>query len=277
MALDETIGAQIEASGWRTGSVVSIDSQDTLRNLIKKSGRPGLSGLVNGRKPVIVSQWCDLVHPSLEAEPNFEVILARESESYDPNKGPGRSSRCLHLETFSLGTLEFSAHDITPLPRESLLSLDRDASKELSFAEAMGVMSWIGKRYFRVPIPTALTKRMPFGKDPVRAKFKRLTKYIHEVRASIAPADVELDEHTEYLVQLYLIFKSQANVPEIAKDLDWLKAWAQSLKGVKLQINARAADSFSYAEALATSHLDLDSLTYGPNGSPSAGLAPLLG
>ncbi|HDO34590.1 MAG TPA: hypothetical protein ENH08_05665, partial [Chromatiales bacterium] len=59
------IGEQIKAAGWRQGC------------LLRRADLPGLRfDLPADQFAIVVSQSCDLVHHSLDTEPNIEIVTA---------------------------------------------------------------------------------------------------------------------------------------------------------------------------------------------------------
>jgi len=81
---------EIEAKGWRQGSVLLVEKNDALYEK---------QHLIEGLY-VLISQSCDIVHEDFKNEPIVELLHIKEIEQakYDGNYTCGKNPRTLHFE-----------------------------------------------------------------------------------------------------------------------------------------------------------------------------------
>lgn len=95
--------SKISANGWQQGSVLP----DELTGEVRSS-----TGLETANPPlsVVLSQDCDLVHPSYETEPTVELIVGRLVDAADNNLRHGRNPRATN-------GLKYRSHAAARVPR----------------------------------------------------------------------------------------------------------------------------------------------------------------
>jgi hypothetical protein len=144
-------------SEWRQGAVVP-------RALVPAGILPPEIG--QEAKLVIISHDCDIVQPSLDAEPFVELLIAKPlpEEHKDGTLFRGRNSR--KLQFWAAGDVprqlyEISAHDRFRISRRLLEHQQPDGSIRLDHRSIATLAAWFAKRYNRSSFPTAFNNRIP--------------------------------------------------------------------------------------------------------------------
>ncbi len=144
-------------SKWRQGAVIPPV-------LVPNGVLP--PGLAEGAKLIIITHDCDIVQPSLEAEPYVEFLIAKPMRE-DQKNGVlfrGRNVRRLQFVLKEGGAsklYEISAHDRFRIDRKELENQEPDTSTTLNLQTIGTIASWYAKRYKRSSFPTAFNSRIP--------------------------------------------------------------------------------------------------------------------
>jgi hypothetical protein len=164
---------------------------------------------------VVVSQTCDVVARTLEAEPFVEVLHCKPIKKPRAQFRDFRSTRILDFrpnrETHEAVAL--SAHAVADrylVPREFFKDQPPDADRHLSGEAAQRIMAWYALRAGRPSWPDAFVARI--DKDAVaalEAAIEQLKDDIAEVRLGIVEKDVELGEDQSYHVAVYFIVDAE--------------------------------------------------------------------
>lgn len=117
-------------------------------------------------KLIVISHDCDIVQPSLDAEPFVELLIAKPlpQEQKEGTFFRGRNSRKLqfwaqHGDARQL--YEISAHDRYRSSRRLLEHQQPDRSIRLDHRSIATLAAWFAKRYKRSSFPTAFNNRIP--------------------------------------------------------------------------------------------------------------------
>ena len=145
----------IQEFGWRQGSVLATETSQQLPI-------PFPQPLADGDFALVISQSCDVVHPSYDLEPTVELLVARaiEDAAKDGNLAFGKNPRKIQFqldEAEGSQLYEISIHDRLRVPRDILdeappsdqITLDPDLVDLLA--------RWVAKRYTRAALPTRST------------------------------------------------------------------------------------------------------------------------
>ncbi|HET7395679.1 MAG TPA: hypothetical protein VFK12_04515, partial [Gammaproteobacteria bacterium] len=148
---------EIRALGWLQGSFFSEANNGRLAELIGAE-------IPEGSLALVITHTCDLVHPSIRAEPYVELIVAtRLIGNPDPGCENCRSTRKLHLPVqYSdgrTGHIELKQAATCRISRELLQELPPSRDVSLSHDEKIKLTSWLALRYMRATFPDNFERR----------------------------------------------------------------------------------------------------------------------
>lgn len=134
---------------------------------------PAPSDLQPGDAYIVVTQSCDLLNQGSQAEPSFEVLLARKQSAVQAQFSLGKHPRSYSLACSCSGNHAYSVgvKDRAFLRREALFAcklLDCTISKR----QAKTLAFWHGRRYFRSGFPTEFDRRLKAKKKALLAILK---------------------------------------------------------------------------------------------------------
>jgi hypothetical protein len=156
-------------SEWRQGAIIP-------RELVPDGIL--LPEMALGAKLLIISHDCDIVQPSLEAEPFVEFLIAKPlpDAQKDGTLFRGRNSRKLQfwVESNDRRQLyEISAHDRFKMERRLLEYQEPERTLKLDGRSVATLAAWFAKRYKRSSFPTAFNSRIP---EKIWKKIKKALK-----------------------------------------------------------------------------------------------------
>jgi len=192
---------EIRTRGWKQGSVLP---PAFFASLAERAG----FAIEDGVRSLILTQDCDLLHPSLETEPWVEVLTIRSIDACNAGCMHGKSARKLHLFLPIDGVntpCEISVHERNRLPREKLLEGDPDASATISTDDLRGILSWFSRRYTREALPDAFNARLRRVEGWINA-----SPHAERVLALYVDRgwDEELDQEEKYTITLVALTRS---------------------------------------------------------------------
>lgn len=198
--------ADPRAHGWRQGVLLPTDFSDLQLKTLNLQKPVSAEDLL-----IIVSQDCDLVHPSFEEEPFFEILVARriDEAQKDANKFHGKHPRRLQFDYQRSGIItSYEAWIPEKLNLDRRL-LTRALTEYVSLDPALlsVLRIWLGKRYNRPAFPSAFNDRVV----PAQAKLtERLKKKGHLITAVLIDIDTmrELTADHPYTISLYLLMRN---------------------------------------------------------------------
>ena len=203
-------GDEVAERGWCTGAVVP---QGMLPAIAQHLARPGPTAVEVAEADwlVVVSQTCDVVARTLDAEPFVEVLHCKPIKKPRTQYRDFRSTRILDFrpnrETHE--TVALTAHAVVDrhlIPRELLRDQTPDGDRHLSREAAQRIMAWYALRAGRPSWPDAFVKRIDKdSEDALEAAIEPLKEDIAEVRIGIAEKDQELGDDQAYHVAVYFI------------------------------------------------------------------------
>lgn len=192
---------QIPDKSWRQGSVAGHEIVASARN---PSQIPDLAPAANDLI-IVLSQDCDIVHNSYEAEPYVEFIIARrkDQECLDQGLHWGKHPRRFQFERQDdvVPTLyEAKEHERFRLPRQMLVGAAPLGQLDTKLTEALA--RWVAKRYTRAAFPDEFNRRCNEGKKKIAALFKQSGHLILQIQVRVEPGDQELSAAEEYQISL---------------------------------------------------------------------------
>ena len=208
------LGDEVAEQGWCTGAVVP---QGMLPAIAQHLTRPGAAAVEVAADHwlVVVSQTCDVVARTLEAEPFVEVLNCKPIKKPRAQYRDFRSTRILDFRPNrdTHEAVALSAHAVADrylVPRELLRDQPPDADRHLSSEAAQRIMAWYALRAGRPSWPDAFVKRIDKdSEDALEAAIEPLKEDIAEVRVGIAEKDQELGDDQAYHVAVYFIVDAE--------------------------------------------------------------------
>jgi hypothetical protein len=149
---------------------------------------------------VVLSQDCDVVHGSYDAEPTAELIRAKPSSQADGLIRHGRNPRRLQLAVGAL-FLNFSVHDRWNIQRSELESTGPDPEIAVDGDARHVLTEWVAKRYTRPAFPDAFNVRREAANKKIERELKKHGELITGIFLAIKPHD-ECGDGTNYIVAL---------------------------------------------------------------------------
>jgi len=153
---------------------------------------------------IVVTQSCDLTHPSIEAEPYVELIVGHMTERANDQERRGnfthaKSSRLLCLEAHSNHRdskwFEFSCHDRVQIDRSELANKQPHPDQFLLDGDIETLAIWLSQRYRRAALPDDFNKLVPPSDKKIKKEQKRLSPHISSIYFNLIPdRDLEADE-----------------------------------------------------------------------------------
>jgi hypothetical protein len=184
---------------WRQGSVVPrelLPPEDLSHELPAEA------------KLIAISHDCDIVNPSLDAEPWLEILVARPIDKLDGSLTQGKNPRKLHLSLDQDGSKQFyelDIHEKFRTKRGCLSGGIPDASLILDRLQIQQIARWVGKRYSRPSFPSAFDVRIP---DAIRKKIKKLLARdgadIKGIFLGLTDDELEPGQHYEVVLRLVI-------------------------------------------------------------------------
>jgi hypothetical protein len=191
--------------GWRQGCILPLSLVHTLK---KQERLP--SNITDQDLLIIVSHDCDLNNPRFEAEPNVELLLARNfpSAKQDGALFFGKNPRKFQFLSNSNQLLyEISAHDRLIVPRSSLLEHMPYEERHLDQEGTKQICLWLSKRYFRSAFPNSFNDRIKPADSIIRKELKKHGQHITAIY--IVVSDDELIHKQSYEIIMRVTMKCE--------------------------------------------------------------------
>lgn len=199
------IGTQLETAGWRQGSI--IKGEDAA-NFLSEEDFEGIDNVIL----VIASQSCDIANNNISADPYVEVSVARKIEKIDGNLSFNKNPRQLHMnllietgdtEVYKEQAIEFKAYEKIRIPKEQLVGLQPDTTRDIEAKQLDSYISWLASRYSRPALPTEFNNRIAAvdPKDKRKKKAKSANQNLSGIYVEIIP-DQEISADENYRVNL---------------------------------------------------------------------------
>lgn len=204
------LGAEVAEQGWRTGAVVPQGMLPAIAQYLTRPGATAVEVAAN-HWLVVVSQTCDVVARTLEAEPFVEVLHCKPIKKPRAQYRDFRSTRILDFRPNrqTHEAVALSAHAVADrylVPRELFRDQPPDADRHLSCDAAHRIMAWYALRSSRPSWPDAFVTRIDKEtQDALEAAIEPLKEDIAEVRLGIVENDVELGDDQAYHVAVYFV------------------------------------------------------------------------
>lgn len=166
----DAVRSEMIRMGWRQGSLLPESLHAEVRV------NPFATSLPQDVRFVVISQTCDLVHGSLDAEPAAEVIAGRRIDRVLHEKQHARNPRELHLGFRSSDGSEipvaFRIWDRGFVDRTVLIGVAPDSSLSVPDDDLRVLIRFVARRYDRVAFPDEFLRRF----DHVKDRIEKLTR-----------------------------------------------------------------------------------------------------
>jgi hypothetical protein len=196
--------SKIATGGWQQGSV--------LPDALVEHLATEYTGVWPDRRVVLVlTQDCDLVHPSYEVEPSVELIAGGLVDAADNGLRHGRNPRRLHVDVeHEKGTsvLAISIHNRLVVRRAELEDYAPHESTHLGPEQRRLVCEWVAKRYVRAAFPDAFNSRVQAAHKKIEKALKRGGEHVTGLFLMIDP-DEEREEGQDYRLVLRVTARTE--------------------------------------------------------------------
>jgi hypothetical protein len=184
----------IREHGWRQGSVLPDE-------VAARLATPRFEDWGKDDRAILLSQDCDVVHGSYEAEPTVELIRAKVAAVEDALARHGRNPRRLQLEMSDGVFINFSIHDRWATPRSELEGCSPESTFAVRGESLQILVEWVAKRYTRPAFPDAFNDRRASATRKIEKELKKSGKLITGLFLAILP-DGECPDDQSYSVAL---------------------------------------------------------------------------
>jgi hypothetical protein len=177
--------SKIAAGGWQQGSILP-DA------LVERLGSEYIATWPDRSVMLVLTQDCDLVHPSYEVEPSVELIAGCVVDVADNGLRHGRNPRRLHVEVdrdSGQSVLALSIHQRFVVPRAELEYHAPHESTYLGPEQRRLVCEWVAKRYVRAAFPDAFNSRVQAAHKKIEKALKRGGENVTGLFLMIDPDD----------------------------------------------------------------------------------------
>lgn len=196
----------IKKNGWQQGSCLFVDEHNPLftQGYVEKTGLH-----------VVMTQHCDLLHDSFDAEPQVELLYTSHITKANNQYIGGKNPRILHLPIITADNIQYYECLIKnkcSIDRELLLRLSPSEKYILPEKTLKSLITWITKRYNRTAFPDSFNNRIYRGKNKEKMQ-KLLESHTDDVHGlfTILSTNKELNEGEIYEIKLYLLLEDHAD------------------------------------------------------------------
>lgn len=161
---------KIRKNNWRQGSVICTDDHDLIDT------ERGCETPKNARW-ILISQTCDIVHHSFDAEPTVEILLASPVKGkHDGNCTNGKNPRILHIPININGDsagYECRICSRAYLSRNLLADRAPDSAAQLNHEILQITTRWLASRYTRTAFPDAFVSRLTASQKKLKKALEK--------------------------------------------------------------------------------------------------------
>ncbi len=161
----------------------------------------------------MISQDCDVVHPSYDAEPFVEYFIARPISARDGRRTRGKSPRFLQFEALIEGEehiFEISANEKFRTDRRILERGDPDPTLVLTQSQVRMLARWAARRYNRSAFPANFDRRISKVREKIERLMKRYGTDITGTFVAFLSSDGELPQEDDYRILVQVVAEKEA-------------------------------------------------------------------
>lgn len=260
----------IKAYGWRQGSVLPAE-------LAERVAAPRFADWSTDDRAILLSQDCDVVHPSYDVEPDVELIRATVSTAKNAIICHGRNPRRLQLETAVGELLDLSVHDRWVVKRCELESHSPDPLLCVEDNSLQVLVEWIAKRYTRPAFPDAFNDRVRNATKKVENALKKSGSHVTGIFLAILPkGECSADENYQVALRVTATTETlavQAVELELTRTTQQIAGALGACDGIEVVDHALVSEGlFSLAELRFFRRWDWDYRSH--SGEPGGKIAP---
>jgi hypothetical protein len=188
--------SRIATGRWQQGSVLP-DA------LVERLAAECLPAWPDRSVMLVLTQDCDLVHPSYAVEPSVELIVGGLVDAADNALRHGRNPRRLHVDVDrATGTsvLSLTIHHRLLIPRADLEDHAPHESIRLGAEQRRLVCEWVAKRYVRAAFPDAFNSRVQSAHKKIEKALKRGGEHVTGLFLMVEPDDERVEGQDYRLV-----------------------------------------------------------------------------
>lgn len=239
------IGQNLEANGWRQGSVID---DDALKMLLENC-TPDFT-VPHNMIAVLTTHSCDIANNKLEDGPFIEIMMGgcidKINEHYAHNRNPRVLHATLNKRTGDISVsedvfVEFKAYQTIKIQKGQFLNIQPSLQLFLVNQELRSFISWLAARFSRPAHPTSFNEKIQKvdSKKKQRKLAKTLETSITGLYVAIFP-DEEISEDQNYDVNLLALVSPEHSGPLDSVESD-VAELANIMKQAGMNIEYRVA------------------------------------
>lgn len=212
-------GKEVEALGWRQGSILTKADAMHVRSLAPKH-----VNMTDDDWLIVISHDCDIVNYCLKKEPFVELLHAQPIHSHisDEQLIYGRNPRVIQFQGLLNGRtipLSCGIHARWIIPRNILRNGKPCEERRIDNKVRRALGEWVAKRYIRPAFPSEFDLRWKGEKSK---NLKSWTKIIKELSLSVSSFYLSIEPRTELLASESYHCKILIAVPaKFKENQDW--------------------------------------------------------
>jgi len=253
---------EIASRGWQQGSIIT--DQQLLSRARRADGQS--FSLSDAKVGIVVTQDCDLIHGSFEAEPFAEILIAtdlRTAGKVSDQFAGGRHPRRLHFRDRNGNLYEASSKDRAFLDRSLFTSNNPSGERQLPDVEIALIRSWMRKRYDRPAFPDAFDERLRDRREQIRLVVTQYAKDISAISITLDTKKELSDKDAYHVRRLVIVFDSKRTDVDRADKAAAELAAAVTCEGIEVDDYAAVPKTkFTLAAAEEGDVWDFDYLSY---------------
>jgi hypothetical protein len=224
-----------------------------------------------------LTQDCDILHDSYEAEPDIEIHIAKPSDVEDGNLQHAKNPRRLQLSV-DQKLFEINIHDRVIVPRNCLLNHLPEKIR-LDDTQIRTIINWTANRYLRSAFPDAFNERLYAAKRQLKnieTALKREGALVTNIFLLVDPVE-EINPSGKFRVIIRLTVKDdiydQTELEERAVVLaETVGSEFRKIEGIEVENYELVPESeFSLADSRVMLRWNYDHLSYRSGNSDDAG------
>lgn len=258
---------KIRSRGWRQGSFLPSEFLMEVRD--QDEGVASEKQCVG----IVISQDCDLVHHSFDAEPFAEAVIGEQVDKLGGNYVHVKNPRCLHVSistaTGQKMAIEFKSKNRIQFDRTMLSNTSPTTEFSVDKDTVSNIAYWISRRYTRPAFPDAFNERVKGLESALSSAFNN-----NEAHKSIVGIWLSLSSYSElaedemYEVKVCVVVKdedlSERSVSLFAQKVQDLIEAHLAKEGTRIRVvgcKVLSDDEFTIYDERKMRRWDFDDLT----------------
>lgn len=259
--------SDIDKLGWRQGRLLGPKVAGRLRAEIHDKALP--TPPTEGEIFVVITQDCDLVHHSQEAEPWVEALRLVPAPTEKNDFAYGKNPRRLQLYVTAQDAVvryEAFVHERVHFPRTWLTTEGPLEDRLLSPSTVSLLTNWIAKRYTRDAQPHVFNERLRPQVPAITALFKKYGHlFTHAFIRNEPDEDIPVDEIYKVWVRLVMSgedYALPARRDQALAAVTQLELLLNKVEGFETSVEVVSSSDFPLSDLDYLKYWDYDYLTY---------------